>query len=232
MSIPVTDEGFRYGKGVFETLAVVRGKALFQDWHEELMMHGAEVLGIDRSPMFFIDEPPAGTGIWRWYLTETGIEMLFDANSPEVPYSYSLSASPLKVNSGSWDARYKTLSYLLHLQARQEAQTDEVVMLNQRGELASASMANLFWVRGGVLHTPEVESGCREGVIRRWVLENSNSAVRQGRFQPVELDAADEIFLTNSRIGIQPVHEWEGKALKTGSITSKLWKEYHAVSRA
>ncbi|MEM6601519.1 MAG: aminotransferase class IV, partial [Verrucomicrobiota bacterium] len=229
--IPVTDEGFRYGKGVFETLCVVRGKALFQDWHEEVMMRGAEALGIDRSPMFFIDGPPAGTGIWRWYLTESGIEMLFDSSLPEVPYSYSLSTSSLKVNSASWDARYKTLSYLLHLQARQEADTDEAVLLNQRGELASASMANLFWVRDGILHTPEVEAGCREGVIRRWVLESAGSAVRQGRYPLEELHHADEIFLTNSRIGIQPVHDWEGKALKTGPLTSKLWKAYHAECR-
>ncbi|MEM6886483.1 MAG: aminotransferase class IV [Verrucomicrobiota bacterium] len=231
MTIPVTDEGFRYGKGVFETLMVIRGKALFQDWHEEVMMQGAEVLGIDRSPMFFIDEPPSGTGIWRWYLTESGIEMLFEANLPETPYSYSLSTSSIRVNSAAWDARYKTLSYLSHLQARKEADTDEVVMLNQRGEVASASMANLFWVRDGVLHTPEVEAGCRTGVIRRWVLEHVESAVRQGRFPPEDLDQADEIFLTNSRIGIQPVHQWEGKALKTGSVTSKLWKAYHAECR-
>lgn len=231
MGIPVTDEGFRYGKGVFETLLVVRGRALFQDWHEEVMMRGAQVLGLDCSPMFFIDEPPSGSGIWRWYLTESGIEMLFDANIPNTPPSYSLSTSTFKVNSASWDARYKTLSYLTHIQARQEAETDEVVLLNQRGEVASASMANLFWVRDGVLHTPEVESGCREGVTRRWVLEHAENAVNQGRFKLDDLNHADEIFLTNSRIGILPVHAWEDKPLKTGTITSKLWKAYSAETR-
>ncbi len=231
MSIPVTDEGFRYGKGVFETLRVINGRALFQDWHEEVMMRGAEVLGLDRSPMFFIDEPPTGSGIWRWYLTESGIEMLFDASAPEPPASYSLSTSSLKVNSAAWDVRYKTLSYLMHLQARSEAETDEVVLLNQRGELASASMANLFWVRDSILYTPEVDAGCRAGVIRRWVLEHTDHAVRQGRFTPDALTSADEIFLTNSRIGIQPVHAWEGKPLKTGVVTSKLWKAYAAICR-
>jgi branched-subunit amino acid aminotransferase/4-amino-4-deoxychorismate lyase len=226
MSIPVTDEGFRYGRGVFETLSVIRGRGLFQDWHEALMIQGAKVLGLDASPMFFIDEPPAGTGVWRWYLTESGIETTFDASTESLPAAYSLSTSSLKVNSNSWDARYKTLSYLLHIQAREQAATDEVVLLNQRGELASASMANLFWVRDGVLFTPEVEAGCRQGVIRRWVLENTDVAVRQGRFKPSDLTTADEIFLTNSRMGIMPVHEWESKPLKTGAVTSKLWKAY------
>lgn len=230
MTIPVTDEGFRYGRGLFETLLVVRGQALFQSWHEENMMRGAKALGIDCSPLFFIDDVPEGTGIWRWFLTESGIETLYDVNAPEVPPSYTLSLSALSVNSSSWDARFKTLSYLLHLQARQEAGTDEVVLLNQRGEIASASMANIFWVRDGKIYTPDVESGCRAGVVRRWVLEYAQADLHIGRFKIDELRFADEIFLTNSRIGIQPVHEWEGRPMKKNrAVTSRLWKAYQKV---
>lgn len=226
MSIPVTDAGFRHGRGVFETLPVVDGRALFQSWHEESMARAADALGIDMGPMFFLDQPPGRNGIWRWFLTESGIETSFDSRPPEVPSSYSLSLSPLRLNPSGWDARYKTLSYLTHLQAREEGDSDEVVMLNTRDQIASAAMANLFWVQAGQLYTPGASCGCREGVVRRWVIEESGLEVTEGEY-PIEcLDSAEEIFLTNSRIGIQPVHRWRNSTLKNGPVTLRLWKRY------
>lgn len=226
MSIPVTDSGFRHGRGVFETVLVVNRTALFQSWHEESMARAADALGLDRSPMFFLDQPPGQNGIWRWFLTESGIETTFDARPDPVPSTYSLSLSPLRMNPSAWDARYKTLSYLTHVQAREEGQTDEVVLLNTRERLASASMANLFWVTTNRIHTPNGAEGCREGVVRRWVLENSGHDVAVGSYAVEALDNADEIFLTNSRIGILPVHQWRGRSLKPGPTTTRLWKKY------
>lgn len=229
MSIPVTDAGFRHGRGVFETLQVVGGKALFQEWHEESMSAAADALGIDRSPMFFLDQPPGRQGIWRWFLTESGIETHFDARPEPVPEAYSLSLSRLRLNPQGWDARYKTLSYLTHVQAREEAESDEAVLLNTREQLASASMANLFWVQAGRLHTPSGDCGCREGVVRRWVIERSGLDASEGVYPLEFLDKAEEIFLTNSRIGILPVHQWRQRKLRPGPVTTGLWKKYQQL---
>ena len=102
-------------------------------------------------------------------------------------------------------------------------------MLNERGELASASMANLFWVRNGKLRTPARACGCRGGTVRRWVLERSGQRVEEGKWKPEELDGAEEIFLTNARIGIKPVRAWRGKKLAGSKLTAELaegfWKE-------
>ncbi|MEM6821226.1 MAG: aminotransferase class IV [Verrucomicrobiota bacterium] len=228
MVIPITDEGFRYGRGVFETLKVVRGNALFQSWHEENLRKAAEALSIDVSPLFFIDEAPKGTGIWRWYLTESGIESTFSTRSETIPESATLNLATMRVNSHSWEARHKTLNYLSRVQAREESSSFEVVMLNEHGEIASASMANVFWVSQGMIHTPGADAGCRRGVIRRWIIEQSGEKVKSGRFPVKSLDEADEIFLTNSRIGILPVTDWDGKVLEVGPIASKLWKSYSA----
>jgi len=125
--------------------------------------------------------------------------------------------------STSWEARYKTLSYLSRIQARREAGAadQERVLLNEKGELASASMANLFWVKGGKLRTPAQECGCRAGTVRRWVLERSGQKVEEGGWKKEELDGAEEIFLTNARIGIVPVRSWGGRILP-----SVLGKEF------
>jgi branched-subunit amino acid aminotransferase/4-amino-4-deoxychorismate lyase len=87
-------------------------------------------------------------------------------------------------------------------------------------------MANLFWVSGGRGFTPDPSCGCRKGVVRRWVLEKSGLDITEVSAAVEELNAADEIFLTNSRIGILPVTRWRDQSLKPGSITTRLWKQY------
>jgi branched-subunit amino acid aminotransferase/4-amino-4-deoxychorismate lyase len=101
-------------------------------------------------------------------------------------------------------------------------------MLNERGEIASASMANLFWVKEGKLRTPARECGCRAGTVRRWVLERSGQKVEEGRWRKEELDGAEEIFLTNARIGIQPVVSWNGKKLARAGVAEALVKAFWA----
>jgi branched-subunit amino acid aminotransferase/4-amino-4-deoxychorismate lyase len=101
-------------------------------------------------------------------------------------------------------------------------------MLNERGEIASASMANLFWVKEGKLRTPARECGCRAGTVRRWVLERSSQKVEEGKWNKEELDGAEEIFLTNARIGIQPVVSWHGKKLVSTGVAESLVKAFWA----
>ena len=145
------------------------------------------------------------------------------------PVAYELRLATIGVWSNSWEARYKTLSYLIRIQGKKEAGSDgEAVMLNEKGEIASASMANLFWVMEGKLRTPARECGCRAGTVRRWVLERSGQKVEEGRWRKEELDGAEEIFLTNARIGIQPVVSWHGKKLVSSGVAEALVKAFWA----
>jgi len=143
-----------------------------------------------------------------------------------LPESYSLSLSPFIVQRASWEARYKTLSYLLRYQARKEVGTDEAVLLNENGVLASASMANLFWVKDGCLNTPSLECGCREGVLRRWIEESWAGKFYEGAFFPADLLEADEVFVTNSRIGVMPISTYGGRILELGSVTKELQAQH------
>ena len=101
-------------------------------------------------------------------------------------------------------------------------------MLNEKGEVASVAMGNLFWVKGGKLRTPARECGCRAGTVRRWILERSGQKVEEGRWKKEELDGAEEIFVTNARIGIQPVVSWGGKKLARSGVAEVLAKAFWA----
>ena len=68
------------------------------------------------------------------------------------------------------------------------------------------------------------------GTVRRWVLERSGKKVEEGRWRKEELDGADEIFLTNARIGIQLVGSWRGKRMEVGGMAEGLAKAFWAES--
>jgi len=226
--IPISDAGFRHGVGVFETVRVKDGKARWREWHLESIRESAQVLGLKILEKE-LDKVPSGFGLWRWFVTETGTRSWWSEGIDLPPADYQLRLATIGVWSGSWEAKYKTLSYLSRIQSRREASSDgEVVMLNEKGEIASASMANLFWVKEGKLRTPARECGCRAGTVRRWILERSGQKVEEGRWKKEELDGAEEIFLTNARIGIQPVISWNGKKLARSGVAEALAKAFWA----
>ena len=227
--IPISDAGFRHGVGVFETVQVQGGIARWREWHLESIYASAKALGLKVEDKELL-QVPKGDGLWRWFVTETGTRSWWSEGSEVVPRAYDLDLSETGVWSTSWEARYKTLSYLSRIQARREAGAaeQERVLLNERGEIASAAMANLFWVRGGKLRTPAWECGCRAGTVRRWVLERSGEKVEEGRWKKEELDGAEEIFLTNARIGIKSVISWHGKKLARSGVAEALGKAFWA----
>ena len=232
--VPVSDAGFRHGVGVFETLRVKGGKARWREWHLESIRKAAQALSLPVEEKE-LAQVPGGDGIWRWFVTETGTRTWWSQGWELPPASYRLDLAVLGVWSGSWEARFKTLSYLSRIQAKREAgkPDEERVMLNEKGEMASAAMANLFWIKNGNLRTPARDCGCRGGTVRRWVLERSGRKVEEGKWRTAELDEAEEIFLTNARIGIKPVRFWRGRRVAGSGLAKSLaeafWRESDQV---
>ncbi len=223
---------FEPWRGVFETLRVVRGVPLFVAAHHAEFRAASAALGL---PELSFDPTAAAAGLpdldgrWRWIGTRAGVSSLFSLESQGARRTFSLVLSRARLGSANLDARFKTLSYLTHAQARAENPAGDAVLLNEHGELASGAMTNLFWVRGGKLFTPAVECGCRAGVTRAWLLEQAEFCLARAR--PRALDDADEIFVTNSLVGLQPVTSWEDRRLPAGPITRKLRRAYALACR-
>lgn len=81
-------------------------------------------------------------------------------------------------------------------------------MLTADSHLAEGIVSNLFFVRNKVLYTPSVETGILPGITREMVLELAQTAgykVEEGIYHWEQLQAADEIFLTNSVQELVPV---------------------------
>jgi len=134
-----------------------------------------------------------------------------DAMGGEAVAAVRLRVSSIRVDEGRPLGFAKTAQYLVYLLARAEARAagvDDALLLNGRGDVCEAATANVFAVMGGRLVTPSTESGPVVGVARSVVLElavGRGLAVEERVLELAELKAADELFLTNSIVGAQPV---------------------------
>jgi len=129
------------------------------------------------------------------------------------------------------DLRVKSLNYLgsalAKLEARQRG-ADDALILNPRGHIAEASVANVFALRGRKLVTPPGSEGCLEGITRGAVMElgtRMGLVVEERVIGRHDLFAADEVFLTGSGAGVITVKSLDSRVLgagKLGPVTSEL----------
>ncbi|MBT2786761.1 MULTISPECIES: branched-chain amino acid transaminase [unclassified Halomonas] len=107
---------------------------------------------------------------------------------------------------------------ILALNTAIKAGFDETIMLDPEGYVAEASAANVFLLRDGVLHTPEVTS-CLQGITRDSVIQLAQKVlgieVRERRITRDELYTADEAFLTGTAAEILPLRELDGRHIGT-----------------
>jgi branched-subunit amino acid aminotransferase/4-amino-4-deoxychorismate lyase len=80
---------------------------------------------------------------------------------------------------------------------------DHALLFDAEGRLLSAAMGNVFFIREGALCTPSPALAVRPGVMRAWAM--AQQPVREVEFAASRLEEAEEVFLTNSRVGVMPL---------------------------
>jgi branched-subunit amino acid aminotransferase/4-amino-4-deoxychorismate lyase len=114
-----------------------------------------------------------------------------------------LTVSPFRVNTKSPLVGVKSCNYLENILALEDARAkkfDEAVRLNERGEIVSACLANIFGKRTTRFTRRILRQVVLKGTTRDFILENF--AVEERASNLSELCEADEIFLTSAGIGI------------------------------
>src|ERR1700735_3868664 len=133
-------------------------------------------------------------------------------------------------NAASPLAGVKVISWLDNVWNYYEAQQagfDEVVLLNERGEVSECTAANIFCVRAGRVSTPPLSSGCLSGITRSVLLEIGASVgieVKEAALRPEDLYAADEVFISSTNRSMLGVSEINGHKIGSapGPITLKM----------
>lgn len=143
---------------------------------------------------------------------------------------HAIIAEGTKRNEHSPLSVHKTTNYADNILARKEALVrgaDEALLVNTCGNLTGGTVTNLFLVEDGIVFTPPVTDGILPGIIRQKVLNlcaEINIPACEKTLNPLLLHLADEAFLTNSLLGIMPLHKIADQVfdIAVNSITSRL----------
>lgn len=149
----------------------------------------------------------------------------------------ALTVSPYRLNSHSPLAGVKSLNYLDHVLAQEEARGrgfQETVRLNERGEVVSAAMANIFWVESGRVYTPALQTGALAGTTRARVIELAHELsipLVEGVYDLSALGDAHEIFLTSAGQGLRIVTTFDFRqyTVAVGSQALRLREAFRAL---
>jgi 4-amino-4-deoxychorismate lyase len=101
----------------------------------------------------------------------------------------------------------------------------ESILFSSSGRLVSGTMSNVFVVEGSRLRTPRLDLCGVAGVMRRVVLRETGRAgipAQEEVLGVADLAMADEIFLTNARMGVWPVRELDGRVFEPGPVTRRV----------
>ena len=92
---------------------------------------------------------------------------------------------------------------------------DNCLVLNTNKMVVEALNGNLFLVKGDKIKTPPLEDGCLRGVMRKQILsllqKDPNYTIEENSISPFELQKADELFITNTIVGIQSIGNYRKK---------------------
>ncbi len=256
--LPPDDRGFRFGDGVFETIAIHHGMPYQWDLHMERLQAGLTALRIKynieqlfKEVKKLINRNKIKRGFLRISISRgsgsRGYRPLPDItpnclmetlpyNAPKTD-SYQLWHSNYRKPSGlHYPVHCKTAqglnSTLAIMEADQHA-CDDALLLNTQGYISETTSGNLFWIQENQLHTPSLACDCLEGTTRAAIM-------RLWQVQEVEtdihaLEKADAVFTTNCALGLMPVASlapqdwrWNTAHPLLDELTTKLTEDIHA----
>lgn len=116
----------------------------------------------------------------------------------------------------------------------QENDYQNCILLNSQKNIAGALDGNIFLVNGNTLKTPALTDGAVNGITRKMLIKSLQKVgdyqVEETSISPFELQKADELFITNSLIGIQPVSQYRKKTY-THTATKSLIGKLNTIAR-
>lgn len=227
------DSGLFFGRGVFETI-LIKELPIFLEAHIKRLnnsikaMNLGELVSID-DVKTFIKENRIKNKALKITITEKNlIYSLREIKYKDEDYEKGFKTSISKVlrNSTSRIITFKTLNYLeniIEYEICQRNGLNEAIFFNEKGYLCEGCTTNIFIVKNGKIYTPQIECGLLPGVVRKWVIDNFD--VIETKITKDELLNSDEVFLTNSLVGVIKVSEIENKLFDSKLIV-KIKEQY------
>jgi branched-chain amino acid aminotransferase len=232
-AISIFDRGFRFGDGVFETIAVHDGLPYQFEWHMERMAKGLAAIKIafDTSILknhafSLIKSNQLNEGLLRIQVTR-GIGSkgyLPDKNDPNAGPCYVLETRPMPAIGSApvalWQSTYtkpspKSLpvqfklcqglnSTLARIEA-EENQCADALLSNEQKHVCETSSGNIFWLKDKILYTPALACGVLDGSMRSTIMRLSPWKVQEVEATAGQMTRADAVLISNVVWKVLPV---------------------------
>jgi branched-chain amino acid aminotransferase len=197
--ISVSDHGFLYGYGLFETMRAYNGTVFLLERHLDRLLKSAKSIGINlsgidlsqackdtveanglQSARIRLTVSNGDSDALPWKETDSRPTLVITARNYQ-PFPPEVYEKGFRVGVSSYQrSRHSSLSgikatnYLVNVLARHEATLnglDEALLLNEDGYLTEGSTSNIFFVKSSGLVTPPLDSGILPGITRNLVIE-------------------------------------------------------------
>lgn len=222
------EDGLLYGYGVFETILLKEKKLIYLEEHYNRLIKAVERLKINMDLSFeklslyfnlYTEKNSLENSILRVTILKNrdSFDILITHRENKYKSSkyregFKIEISEFKRNPHSIISGIKSVNYLENiyaLRAAKEVGSDEVLFLDCKNHISEGATSNIFFIKDGIIYTPTKECGLLKGIIRGKIIEiidkNKHLKLKQGFFPLKKLLEADEVFLTNSIMGIMPV---------------------------
>jgi branched-subunit amino acid aminotransferase/4-amino-4-deoxychorismate lyase len=226
-------DGSASGRGVFETIKLVRGQPVFFTEHCSRLAHGASALGLlhpatpaelrARCAAVIAANPPADAVLKIVVFADAHgtHESILTRENRYTAAHYERGFRVMTLRGAASAPEFAGLKTLARaacrqaLQAAQAAGCDEAVFIHPAGEALEGTVSNLFAVCSGRLVTPPLTAGILPGIVRAQLLQARDAPrIEEAPVPERLLREADEIFLTNSLLGVMPVARLDDRALE------------------
>ena len=229
------NRALRYGDGLFETMKVINGRILFLQDHINRLQAGMNMIGLKTNRLISAEgiRYEVNRLLTKSKLTHAHIRFaVFRAGGGKYTpatddFEYLITAEEgaarYELNKKGWKIEVfhehrkpvselgtlkssNSLLYVLAARSKKMHGCDEMVILNQKGEICEGSATNIYLLKGRKLYAPGKNSGCIPGVMRKQVIDialRGGIEVEDEAIKPELLNAADEVFFTNTLIGVR-----------------------------
>ena len=232
------DDGFSFGLGLFETILLYKGKAVFLDEHLARINQSIVDLNLNieklkkEEVLYYLKSNKSDLEheVLKIVLTEKNrlfIKRAYMYTDEDYKRAFSLNISKVQRNESSIFTFHKTLNYADNIFEKKKSKKlgyDEPIFLNSRGLVTEGATSNIFLIIDNKIYTPKISSGLLNGIIRQYII--SNYPVIETDVNLEFLNKADEIFLTNSLFGIMPISSLDNKKLKSQKISREILSKY------
>src|SRR5436853_5238265 len=237
LSLSPGQVGLLSGWGVFSTLRVAEGVLFAWERHWARLTRDAALLhvpmpedseAVRRKLLDLVEANQAlnctlrvaivrnGGGMWAGPSNGRPSDLIgLTADPKNWGEGVKLACVPESRHAACQFAGAKILSWAMNLTWLETAHArgfDEVILLNERGEVAECTSANLFIANGSQVWTPPLNSGCLPGITRELLLGEIQAPgiqIGEKALTIGDLEAADEVFITSTTRDLLPVMQIE-----------------------